>query len=220
MVITYYGASCFKVEYGDLTLTFDPPSKDSGLKPPRFEANVVLSSHDHPLHNGLKELSGKKDSQPFLISGPGEYEVQGLVINGIRSFHDAEEGRKRGGNTIYTVQMEDARLCHLGDLGVRELDAQTLEALGEIDILFVPTGGQDVLGPEQAHKIINQLEPKIVIPMHYAIGKTPPQGAKVEEFLEELGEENLKSEEKFSFKKKNLEGERTKVLLLKPAISL
>ena len=116
--------------------------------------------------------------------------------------------------------MEDVRLCHLGDLGIRELDAQTLEAIGETDVLFVPTGGEDVLDPVQAHKIINQLEPKIVIPMHYAIPQTSLKGARVEEFLEELGEENLKGEEKFSFKKKDLEEDRTKIVLLKPAISL
>lgn len=216
MVITYYGLSCFKVESGKLTLAFDPPSKDSDLKPPRFSADVVVSSHNHPRHSGLKELQG----EPFLISGPGEYEARGLSITGSPSFHDKSKGTKKGLNTIYTVEMEDMRLCHLGDLGTPELDSDTLEAIGAVDILFIPSGSEDVLDPEDAVKVINLLEPKIVIPMHYAISKTSIKGAKVEEFLEELGEKGIKGEEKFTIKRKELPEEGTKVVVLEPVIIL
>ena len=216
MVITYYGLSCFKVESGKLAIAFDPPSKDSDLKPPRFSADVALSSHNHPRHSGLRELSG----EPLLISGPGEYEAKGLLITGSPSFHDKSQGTKKGLNTIYTVAMEDMRLCHLGDLGTTELGPEILEAIGEIDILFIPTGGVDVLDSEEAVKVINQIEPKIVIPMHYALAKTSIKGAKVEEFLDELGEKGIKSEEKFTLKKKELPEEGRKVVLLEPVISL
>lgn len=216
MVITYYGLSCFKVESGKLALAFDPPSKDSELKPPRFASQVALSSHNHPRHNGLKELSG----EPFLISGPGEYEVNELSITGLLSFHDKEQGKKKGLNTIYTVEVEDMRLCHLGDLGTADLDGKTLEAIGEIDILFIPSGGGDVLDPEEAAKVVNIIEPKIVMPMHYAIPKTPLQGAKVEEFLEELGKKEAKSEEKFTIKKKELPETGSRVVVLELVISL
>lgn len=216
MVITYYGLSCFKVESGKLTLAFDPPSKDSDLKPPRFSADVAVSSHAHPRHSGLHELSG----EPFLISGPGEYEAKGLSVTGIPSFHDKEGGKKKGLNTIYVVEMEDMRLCHLGDLGSAILDAETLEAIGKVDILFVPTGGEDVLDPEEAAKIVGALEPKIVLPMHYALPKTSIKGAKVEEFLDELGEKGIKSEEKLTIKKKELAEDGTRVVVLDPAISL
>lgn len=216
MVITYYGLSCFKVESGKLTLAFDPPSKESEIKSPRFAADIVFSSHDHPRHNGLKELSG----EPFLISGPGEYEVRELMINGLSSFHDEEKGKKRGRNTIYIAEIEDMKICHLGDLGTVELDAETAEAAGEADVLFVPVGGGDVLSPEKAVKVINFLEPKIAIPMHYAIGKTAVRGESVEEFLKEFGAKNVTAEEKFTFKKKDLAEEGTKIVLLKPVISL
>lgn len=216
MVITYYGLSCFKVESGKLAIAFDPPSKDSDLKPPRFTADVVLSSHDHPRHSGLHELSG----DPFLISGPGEYEARGLMITGRSSFHDKNKGEKRGLNTIYTVEMENMRLCHLGDLGTPELDSETIESIGEVDILFIPTGGEDVLDPESAVKVVNLLEPKIVIPMHYSIPKTSIKGEKVDEFLKEMGEKGIKNEEKFTIKKKELPEEGTKIIALEPAISL
>ena len=216
MVITYYGLSCFKIESGKLTLAFDPPSKDSDLKPPRFSADVVLSSLNHPRHNGLRELPG----EPFLISGPGEYEARGLQISGTPSFHDKESGNKRGLNTIYTVVMEDIRLCHLGDLGTAELDAEAIEAMGEIDILFIPSGGEDVLDPENAAKVINLIEPKIVIPMQYAISKSSIKGAKVDELLDELGEKGIKSEEKLTIKRKELPEDGTKVVVLEPVISL
>ena len=244
MVITYYGLSCFKVQSGDMTLAFDPPSKGSDLKPPRFEANVVLSSHNHPGHNGLHELSAKKPARnaspasnasrsdagwhsdaggeggPFLVSGPGEYEIEGLAIYGIASFHDSEKGKKLGFNTIYTVEFENIKLCHLGDLGESDIDSETLEALGEIDVLFLPVGGKDVLDAEAAVKILNKIEPKAVIPMHYSIPKTSIKGARVEEFLKELGEEKIKPEEKFTFKKKDLPEEGLKIVLLEPSINL
>ncbi|MBI2610191.1 MBL fold metallo-hydrolase [Candidatus Giovannonibacteria bacterium] len=220
MVITYYGASCFKVQSGDLTIAFDPPSKGSDLKPPRFECHVVLSSHDHPLHNGLKELPGKKGEDPFFISGPGEYEYGGLQITAIQSFHDNTSGKKLGTNTIYVVEMENIRLCHLGDLGQGELEAESIEVIGKSDVLFVPVGGKDVIDAETAAKIITQLEPRVVIPMHYAILKTALKGARVDEFLKELGEEKIKPEDKFTFKKKELPEDGMKVVLLEPVISL
>ena len=220
MVITYYGLSCFKVQSGDQTIIFDPPSKDSDLKPPRFETHVALSSHNHPLHNGIKDLPGKKESGPFLISGPGEYEIEDLSVTGLNSFHDSSQGKERGRNTIYVVEMENMRLCHLGDFGEKELSAENIEAMGEIDVLFVPVGGKDVIDPEEAVKIISELEPKIAIPMHYAISKTPIKGAKIEEFLKEWGEEKISPEDKFTFKKKDLPEDGTKLMVLSPTISI
>ncbi len=218
MVISYYGLSCFKIQSGDLTLAIDPPSKESDLKPPRFETHVVLSSHNHPAHNGLRELPGKKEGGPFLISGPGEYEVEGLSVSGIRSFHDSERGKKLGLNTIYKIEIEDTKLCHLGDLGSAEIGPEAIEAIGEVDVLFVPVGGKDVLDPEGAVKIVQELEPKVVIPMHFALAGTPIKGARVEEFLKELGEEKTAAQEKFTFKKKDLPEDGTKVVLLKSMV--
>ncbi|MEK9166363.1 MAG: MBL fold metallo-hydrolase [Patescibacteria group bacterium] len=215
MVITYYGLSCFKVQSGDLTIAFDPPSKESDLRPPRFETHIALSSHNHPRHNGLKELSGKKDRDPFFILGPGEYEVEGVRVIGFPSWHDREKGKTRGPNTIYSVAMEGVSLCHLGDIGTAEIENDTLEGFGEIDVLFVPIGGKDVVEPDEAAKIVKKLEPKAVIPMHYA-------EEHLKAFIKELGEDVRqlaeKAEEKFTFKKKELPEEGTRVVILAPAI--
>src|SRR3989344_559248 len=197
MVITYYGLSCFKVQSGDQTIIFDPPSKDSDLKPPRFETHVALSSHNHPLHNGIKDLPGKKESGPFLISGPGEYEIEDLSVTGLNSFHDSSQGKERGRNPIYVVEMENMCRFHLGD-----------------------SGGKDGIDPEKAVKIISEIEPKIAISMQYAISKTPIKGAKIEEFLKEWGEEKISPEDKFTFKKKDLPEDGTKLVVLSPTISI
>lgn len=214
MVITSYGISCFKVQSGDFTIAFDPPSKTSSVKPPRFETDIVLSSHDHSLHNGLEELPGKKTSEkPFLISGPGEYEISGVSVSGIASFHDNERGKTRGQNTIYMLEVEAIRLCHLGDLGQAELEAETLEAIGEVDILFVPIGGEDVLDWEKAATVVRLLEPKIVVPMHYHRSPTT-----IAEFLKEFGEAKIAAETKLTLKRKDLGEEQSKIVLLEPLI--
>jgi len=215
MVITFYGVSCFRVQLGDFTIAFDPPSKTSSLKPPRFEADIIFSSHNHILHNGLEELSGKKTSErPFFISGPGEYEVSRVWARGISSFHDNEGGKTRGQNTIYTLEVEDIRLCHLGDLGTAQLEASTLEEIGEVDLLFVPIGGKDVLDPEGAATIAGLIEPKILIPMHYHQAKTA-----IGEFLKELGEEKIVPEAKWTLKKKDLHEEGSRIVLLEPLMN-
>src|SRR3989344_4293113 len=118
------------------------------------------------------------------------------------------------------LEMENMRFCHLGDFGEKELSAENEEAMGEIDVLFVPVGGKDVIDPEEAVKIISELEPKIAIPMHYAISKTPIKGAKIEEFLKEWGEEKISPEDKFTFKKKDLPEDGTKLVVLSPTISI
>jgi L-ascorbate metabolism protein UlaG (beta-lactamase superfamily) len=159
MIITYYGISCFKIQSGDTILAFDPPSKKSDFKAPRFQADIVFVSHGHVGHNGHENIVPKekeKNGEPFLINGPGEYEIAGVLARGIRSFHDSESGRKQGLNTIYTLTLENINLCHLGDLGEKELRPEVQEVLGNIDVLFAPVGGGDVIGFENAVKIINQ----------------------------------------------------------------
>ncbi|MEK7599312.1 MAG: MBL fold metallo-hydrolase, partial [Patescibacteria group bacterium] len=153
MIITYYGLSCFKVSSGEFVLAFDPPSKKSALKSPRFQADGVLISHDHDNHNGYEAISAKEGKEPIKISSPGEYEIGQADIEGILSRHDDQSGKKLGSSTIYTVSLEEMRLCHMGDFGEAELRPETREALGRIDILFLPIGGKDVIGPETAVKI-------------------------------------------------------------------
>ena len=211
MVITYYGLSCFKVASGEFVLAFDPPSKKSSFKSPRFRADAVLISHNHDSHNGYDMISGKENTAPLKVDGPGEYELQGVNISGAPSFHDQVSGKKYGSNTIYVVEMENMKICHLGDFGEKELGAEALEMISSVDILFLPIGGKTVLDPESASAIANRLEPRIIIPMHY-------DKKELSAFLKEAGVESAKSEEKLTIKNKDLPEGKTQVVVLKPSI--
>jgi L-ascorbate metabolism protein UlaG (beta-lactamase superfamily) len=207
MIITYYGGEFFKVQFGDTTLAFNPISKESKLKSSRFGADIVLSTTHHVDFNGVEQVS-HGDKTPFVISGPGEYEVKEVFIKGLPS--ESMYGGKNLINTIYTVSLENMNICFLGALNNSELKTETVEALDEIDILFVPVGGEGVLEPAKAYKLAVSLEPKIIIPMHYG-----DIGAKdaLKVFLKEAGE-NPKSEPKLTLKKKDLEGKEGDIVLL------
>ncbi|KKS34044.1 MAG: Zn-dependent hydrolase of the beta-lactamase fold-like protein [Parcubacteria group bacterium GW2011_GWC2_42_13] len=218
MIITYYGVSCFKIQSGDLVLAFDPSSKESTTKPPRFQADIVFSSHNHPRHNGLDNLNPKAGQELFSVSHPGEYEIKKIYIQGIPCFHDSSQGKKYGLNTIYRIVMEDLTFCHLGDFGEKELRSETEEKINGVDVLFAPIGGDTVLDPASAARLINQISPGLVIPMHY---ETEEKGNKIlEEFFNEMGLEEIKPVDKLSVRKKDFsEGDRTKVAVFKSLIS-
>lgn len=207
MIITYYGGEFFKVQFGDTTLAFNPISKDSKLKSSRFGADIVLSTTYHSDFNGVEQVS-HGDKKPFVISGPGEYEVKEVFIKGLPS--ESKYGGKDLVNTIYTVSLENMNICFLGALNNSELKNETVEALDEIDILFVPIGGDGVLDPAKAYKLAVSLEPKIIIPMHY--GDVGANDA-LKVFLKEAGE-NPKPEPKLTLKKKDLEGKEGDIVVL------
>lgn len=217
MHILWHGQSCFQIittpQKGEqVSVCVDPFSKDIGLRSPSFAANLVLVTHDHYDHNNKQALSG----QPFIIDGPGEYEIKDVFIQGIQSWHDAVEGKERGKNTIYTIDTEDMRLCHLGDLGQKELSDRQLEQMGDVDILMIPVGGVYTINGQEAAKIISQVEPRVVIPMHYAIPKLKVKLDGVDKFLKAMGVRVAEPQGKLLVKKKDLGEEETKVILLKP----
>jgi L-ascorbate metabolism protein UlaG (beta-lactamase superfamily) len=217
MKITWYGHSCFKLmvksKNGDrITIITDPFTKDYGLTPPRGGADIVLVSHDHNDHNNVKAISG----EPFVIDSPGEYDVKGVFIRGIFSYHDNSQGKERGTNTIYVIETEDMKICHLGDLGEKELSNEQLDKIGDIDILMIPVGGIYTIDGSEAVKIINQIEPKVVIPMHYKIPKLTLKLNSVDKFLEEIGGQKETLEE-FSIQKKDLIEQEMKVVVMKMA---
>ncbi|MFZ5366265.1 MAG: MBL fold metallo-hydrolase [Patescibacteria group bacterium] len=188
MEISYLGHSSFKIRGKTTTLVTDPYSSEmTGLKFPKVEADILTISHEHEDHNKKELVLGS----PFVISGPGEYEVKNVSIFGISSFHDSKEGSERGQNTIYLIEIDGIRICHLGDLG-HKLSDLALQELNGVDILFVPVGGIFTLGPRQGAEVISQLEPKIVIPMHYNFpGLNPSVFGKtqtLDDFLHEMGE--------------------------------
>jgi len=217
MVITYYNASCFKVQSGDTVLLFDPPSKNSGFKTPRFQTDIVFISHNHENHNGHENIPSKTEEAPFVITGPGEYEVKNTVIRGIKTFHDSDNGKKHGLNTAYVVNFENTRICHLGDFGEQELRPETQEALGEIDILLMPINGA-IVGAERAVKLINQIEPKIIIPMHYFAKNFVLDKKALSDFLKEIGQEKANEMEKLTLRKKDIGDKKEEVTVLSPSL--
>lgn len=211
MVITWYGQSCFKIQSGETVLVADPFDKAIGLTPPRGQVSVVTISHQHYDHNNLESLSAV---DPFVVDGPGEYEIKGINILGVGTYHDAKEGKERGNNTAYVIEMENIRICHLGDLGQDKLTNEQLELLDGIDILMIPVGGIYTIDGEGASGIINQIEPKVAIPMHYKIQGLNIKLDGVEEFLKEMGSPKIQPTEKFTIKKKDLP-EEMQIIVMK-----
>jgi len=216
MQIIWKGQSCFQITTqktkNPVNITIDPFSPEIGLRPPTGAADIVLVSHDHKDHNNIAAISG----QPFVISGPGEYEIKDVYIQGIPSWHDDQEGKERGRNTIYVIDAEDLRVCHLGDLGQKELTNEQLEKIGQVDILMIPVGGNFTIDEKEAQKIMSQIEPKITIPMHYFIPKLKVKIDGVDKFLKSLGIKSMQPEPKLSIKKKDILPDEAKIVVLEP----
>ncbi|MFA6227174.1 MAG: MBL fold metallo-hydrolase [Candidatus Paceibacterota bacterium] len=208
MIITYQGVEFFKVQFGDTTLAFNPISKESKFKPTRFFADIALVSVNHPDMNGTENLS-YNGKDPFVISGPGEYEVKEIFIKGFGS-KSSYAGKERI-NTIYSVTLENMNLCFLGTLSDINLSSEVKEALGDVDILFLPVGDDGVLDAVKAEKLSVEIEPKIIIPMHYGdVG----QKDGLKKYLKAAGEENVKPIDKLTIKKKDLDGKQGEVVVL------
>jgi hypothetical protein len=207
MIITYLGAEFLKIQFGDITLAFNPISKDSKLKAAKFGADVVLSSINHEDMNGYDQVSfGEK--KPFIVRGPGEYEIGGVFIRGFAT--NTEYGGEKRINTIYTVSLEGMNICFLGALNDKTLPKSADEFIDNVDILFVPIGGQGVLEAEDAYKLAVSMESKIIIPIHYGdIG----QKDALKDFLKEAGE-SPEPVVKLTLKKKDLEGKDGDVVIL------
>lgn len=214
MVITWYGQACFKIQSGDLVIAIDPFGREIGFTPPRFKADIALVTHGHFDHANLEALAG----EPFAITGPGEYETKGVVVRGTETFHDTAQGRERGLNTIYKIEVEDLKLLHLGDFGEASMREEILEAVGDVDILFVPVGGVYTIEGDAAAAITRQIEPAIVIPMHYKLPGLKANLQGPEQFLKEMGVKDAEAQEKLTIKKKDISQEgKTTVVLMKQA---
>lgn len=212
MIITWQGHSCFKIQDkigpDGLTVVTDPFSKEVGLKVPNFEADIVTISHDHHDHNNSSALRG----QPFIIDSAGEYDVKGVMVEGIASYHDDKEGKERGNNIIYRIEMDDISIVHLGDLG-QVLDNAQLERLAGTDILLIPVGGKYTLDAKKAVEVISQIEPRLVIPMHYKTKDSKIDVEGVDKFVKELGVAPT-YEEKLKISKKELPSEDMELVIL------
>ncbi len=213
MIIQWIGHSCFKIQNkttsDGVTLVTDPFDKKIGLKPPAFEADIVTISHKHFDHNNVKALRGK----PYIIDTAGEYDIRGVSIQGIESYHDEKEGKEKGLNIIYRIEIDDISIAHLGDLG-HTPDNKQLEVLQGTDILLIPVGGKFTIGAKKAAEVVAQIEPRIVIPMHYKTPNLKVDGLDdVQKFIKEIGIKP-NEEEKLKISKKDLSQEDTELLIL------
>lgn len=209
MVITHHGGQCFKVTFGDLTLVFDPISKGGTLPPVRFGADIALSSRNHPDMNGFAEVT-YGDKSPFLVKGPGEYEKDGVTIQGFLT--KSQYGGKEAVNTVYAVKLEGMTLVHLGALADTMLSQEAREAIDEIDVLFLPVGGDGVLSAPEAAKLATVLEPRIIVPMHWSgMGEAKA----LDTYLKEEGDEAEKME-KLTLKKKDAAEKDGAIIVITP----
>lgn len=209
MIISFQGIESFKITQGDLTIALNPVSKDSKFKSSKIGADITLLTTKHVDLYGSDSTS-RGDKESFVIDGPGEYEVRDVVIRGFLS--ESEYGGENRFNTIYKITFENMHLCFLGALSNPVLKPETLEALEDIDILFVPIGGEGVLDPAEAYKLAVSLEPGIIIPMHY--GQVGDKKS-LETFLKEGGVEKVEAIDKLVIKKKDLDGKEGEIVILK-----
>jgi len=215
--IYWAGQSCFQISVSnsrdhEANIVIDPFDEETGLKVPNFSADILLVTHNHHDHNNTKSVKGTA----FLIEGPGEYEIKGVFAQGIPAFHDDKEGKEKGNNTIYTIEAEDIRFCHLGDLGQKQLTDEQVDKIGAIDVLMIPVGGEYTIDSTQAQRIISQIEPKIVIPMHYALPKLKIKLDTIEKFLKTMGKPSIQPVDKLTVKTSTLPKDGMEIVVLQP----
>lgn len=208
MEITWLGHSCFRIKGKEATVVTDPFDEDLGYPLRNPTTDIVTISHDHPHHSFVAGVRGN----PRVITGPGEYEIAGVFIYGIGTFHDAEGGRRRGKNTAYLMELDEVRVCHLGDLG-HVPSSEQVEEMAGADVLLIPVGGVSTINAAAAAEAINLIEPKIVIPMHFKTEAVNIELEPVDRFLRELGLKGISPEPKLVVTKSNLPEERKVVLL-------
>ena len=208
MDISWLGHSCFKIKGSHATVITDPYPPSLGYSLGKPTARIVTVSHQHSGHSYVQGIGG----EPRLVTRPGEYEISGVLIIGIATFHDAEQGKKRGKNTIYLMEVDEILVCHLGDLG-HVLTAEQIEEIGNVDVLLLPVGGVSTINAPMAAEVVRQLEPKAVVPMHYKTSALSRELEPVERFLKEIGVKQVEPQPKLSLTRSSLPAS-TQVFLL------
>ncbi|HKW07339.1 MAG TPA: MBL fold metallo-hydrolase [Candidatus Dormibacteraeota bacterium] len=211
MDVTWLGHGCFRLRGRGAAVVTDPYPPAIGLKLSRMDAEVVTVSHDHGNHSYTQAV---RDGA-YEIHGPGEYEIAGVSVIGVPTYHDAEKGQKEGRNTVYLIEIDDVRVCHLGDLG-HKLDDAEAESVATPDVLLVPVGGHTTMNAAQAAEVVRQLEPRYVVPMHYAIPGLKMQLDPIDRFLKEMGVTATEAQPKLAVQKSSVAEYETKVVVLEP----
>ena len=209
MDVTWLGHGCFRLRGRSAAVVTDPYPPAIGLRLSRMDAEVVTVSHEHDNHNFTSVV---RDGA-YEIRGPGEYEVAGVSVVGVPTYHDAERGAKHGRNTVYLIEIDDVRVVHLGDLG-HKLDDAEAEAVASPDVLLVGVGGRSTMNGAQAAEVVRQLEPRYVVPMHYSIPGLKLQLDPIDRFLKEMGVTASEAQPKLAVQKSSVTEYETKVVVL------
>jgi L-ascorbate metabolism protein UlaG (beta-lactamase superfamily) len=208
--INWIGHSCFRIRGREATIVTDPCPPSSGYAMGKPTANIVTVSHGHENHAYVKGVAGN----PAILVRPGEYEIHGAFMTGVGTYHDARKGAVHGPNVCFVIEMEDVRVCHLGDLGHTPTPDQVEEMSGA-NVLMIPVGGHTTIDAPTAAEVVNIIEPAIVVPMHYRTADVQSELATIDRFLKEMGAKDVEPQPKLTVTARSLPHE-TQVVLLDP----
>jgi L-ascorbate metabolism protein UlaG (beta-lactamase superfamily) len=197
--ITWLGHSCFRIHGNQAVIITDPFPPGLGYNLGKQTTDIVTISHPHPSHSYDQGIN----SQHRVVKGPGEYEISGVLILGITTYHDAVKGKTKGKNTAYLMEIDGLTICHLGDIG-HILDDEQIEELGNVDILMLPVGGVSTINASMAAQTVRKVEPRVVIPMHYKTPQTNRDLEPVDDFIKEMGHTQIEPRPKFNVNRSNL----------------
>lgn len=215
MNIIWHGHSCFTIEEkigGELVIVVTDPYDNIGLRLPKLEADLVSVSHSHDDHNNFSAVNGIAGKTLIVIDRPGEYEVKKVFALGIGSYHDKSQGAERGKSVMFKFDFDGIKVLHLGDLG-SELSDQQLERIDEIDVLLIPVGGKYTINASEAAEIVREIEPRVVIPMHYQMPGLKFELDSVEKFRKAMGNK-AETLNKLKISKKDLPSDEIKLVIL------
>jgi L-ascorbate metabolism protein UlaG (beta-lactamase superfamily) len=203
MELIWHGHSCFRLRGRDLTILTDPFGASG-----RLQADVVTVSHDEPNHNTVSAVQGT----PRVVAGPGEYEMGGAAITGVATPRPADQARERPRNTAYLIELDDVTVCHLGDVAT-PLTADQVAVVKDADVLLIPVGGRCTIDAAQAAEVVAQVEPRLVVPMHYQSELLPLPLDPVDRFCHEMGAAGLTPQPRLNVTRSALPDQLTVVLL-------
>jgi L-ascorbate metabolism protein UlaG (beta-lactamase superfamily) len=206
--ITWLGHSCFRIRGREAAIVTDPCPPASGYNIGKPTADIVTVSHSHEDHSYVKGVAGS----PVVIERPGEYEIHGAFVTGVGTYHDSKQGASHGPNVSFVLEMEEVRVCHLGDLGHTPTPDQVEEMSG-VGVLLVPVGGNTTIDGAAAAEVVSIIEPALVIPMHYGTEVTKGDLAPLDRFLKEMGAKDLERQPKLTVSRSTLPHETQVVLL-------
>lgn len=217
MKIKYYGHSAFLITSSQGMRIITDPYKPGAFGAMSYraipdEADLVLVSHDHDDHNGSEEVPGNPD----VLATPGKRSIHGIEFNGVSTFHDNSSGKERGQNIIFSFTVDGITLCHLGDLG-HVLSQNEVAAIGAIDLLMIPVGGFYTIDSNQASQVAGQLNPSVIIPIHFKTGKCELPITPVDEFTKGKAKVKVMNSSELSLDKGELPKE-TEIIVLQHAL--